>query len=291
MGHMLTLTQNHCKMQDFDQSLKERLADYRKTNPKAYLRSVASELGSNEASLIVFEEECVFLDLSKGLLSLLNEVKALGQLTAITRNDFAVSEFTSEIAAIEERGKVIIVHMSNAKIEMSATQVVLGLLVIKESRNSVQFYDKYGDSAVKFFIKDDQANITALSRAEYSHSSHGSFEDRIVRPFEISSEVKKQVGLVRALIERHADVEKEIRIVVANHAVVQSFTGQIHKVVDARGWFNILDADYNLHLKDEEIEEVYAKQTQDKVEISALSKQNRVLSLEIEKSLLTGENE
>ena len=285
---MLTLTQNHCKMQDFDRSLKERLADYRKTNPKAYLRSVASELGSNEASLIVFEEECAFLDLSKGLLSLLNEVKALGQLTAITRNDFAVSEFTSEIAAIEDRGKVIIVHMSNAKIEISATQIVLGLLVIKESRNSVQLYDKYGDSAVKFFIKDDQANITALSRAEHSHNS---FEDRAVIPFEIGSEIKKQVGLVRALIERHADLEKEIRIVVANHAVVQSFTGEIHKVVDARGWFNILDTDYNLHLKDEEIEEVYAKQIQDKVEISALAKQNKIVSLEIEKSLLTGENE
>ena len=291
---MLTLTQNHCKMRDFDQSLKERLADYRKTNPKAYLRSVASELGSNEASLIVFEEECAFLDLSKGLLSLLNEVKALGQLTAITRNDFAVSEFTSEIMAIEDQGEVIIVHMSNTKIEISATQIALGLLVIKESRNSVQFYDKYGDSAVKFFIKDDQADITALSRAEYSHSSHSSFEsraDRAVRPFEIGREIKKQVGLVRALIERHAGLEKEIRIVVANHAVVQSFTGQIHKVVDARGWFNILDADYNLHLKDEEIEEVYAKQTQDKVEISALSKQNKILSLEIEKSFLTGENE
>ena len=287
-GRMLTLTQNHCKMQDFDQSLKERLADYRKTNPKAYLRSVASELGSNEASLIVFEEECAFLDLSKGLLSLLNEVKALGQLTAITRNDFAVSEFTSEIAAIEDKGKVIRVHMSNAKIEISATQIVLGLLVIKESRNSVQLYDKYGDSAVKFFIKDDQADITALSRAEHSHSS---FEDRAVRPFEIGSEIKKQVGLVRALIERHADLEKEIGIVVANHAAVQSFTGEIHKVVDARGWFNILDADYNLHLKDEEIEEVYAKQMQDKVEISALSKQNKILSLEIEKSFLTGENE
>ena len=285
---MLTLTQNHCKMRDLDQSLEERLADYRKTNPKAYLRSVASELGSNEASLIVFEEECAFLDLSKGLLSLLNEVKALGQLTAITRNDFAVSEFTSEIMAIEDRGKVIIVHMSKAKIEISAAQIVLGLLVIKESRNSVQFYDKYGDSAVKFFIKDDQADITALSRAEYSH---GSFEDRAVRPFEIGSEIKKQVGLVRALIERHADLEKEIGIVVANYAVVQSFTGQIHKVVDALGWFNILDVDYNLHLKDEEIEEVYAKQIQDKVEISALSKQNKILSLEIEKSLLTGENE
>ena len=289
------LTQNHCKMQNLDQSLEERLADYRKTNPKAYLRSVASELGSNEASLIVFEEECAFLDLSKGLLSLLNEVKALGQLTAITRNDFAVSEFTSEIMAIEDKGEVIIVHMSNAKIEISATQIALGLLVIKESRNSVQFYDKYGDSAVKFFIKDDQADITALSRAEYSHSSsHDSFEDRAdraVRPFEIGREIKKQVGLVRALIERHAGLEKDISILVTNHSVVQSFTGQIYKVVDARGWFNILDADYNLHLKDEEIEEVYAKQTQDKVEISAFSKQNKILSLEIEKSILIGENE
>ena len=290
---MLTLMQNHCKMQNFDQSLKERLADYRKTNPKAYLRSVASELGSNEASLIVFEEECAFLDLSKGLLSLLNEVKALGQLTAITRNDFAVSEFTGEILAIEDRGKVIIIHMSNAKIEISATQIALGLLVIKESRNSVQFYDKYGDSAVKFFIKDDQADITALSRAEYSHSSHSSFEDRAdraVRPFEIGSEIKKQVGLVRTLIERHADLEKEIGIVVANYAVVQSFAGEIYKVVDARGWFNILDTNYNLHLKDKEIEEVYMKEVEDKVEISALSKQNKILSLEIEKSLLTGEN-
>lgn len=50
---------------------------------------------------------------------------------------------------------------------------------------------------------------------------------------------------------------QEIMVFVGNPGMIQIHTGPVKKVVEARGWYNVLDPDFNLHLKDTEIEQTW----------------------------------
>ena len=46
-------------------------------------------------------------------------------------------------------------------------------------------------------------------------------------------------------------------VFVGNHGTIQIHTGQVKKVVEARGWFNVLDPEFDLHIKEEDIVEAW----------------------------------
>ena len=49
--------------------------------------------------------------------------------------------------------------------------------------------------------------------------------------------------------------------------MIQIHTGPVKKVADVRGWYNVLDPDFNLHIKDSEITDTWVvrKPTEDGV--------------------------
>jgi putative hemin transport protein len=44
-----------------------------------------------------------------------------------------------------------------------------------------------------------------------------------------------------------------IMIFVGNDGIIQIHTGEVERLSEARGWFNILDERFNLHIKQDEI--------------------------------------
>jgi putative hemin transport protein len=44
-----------------------------------------------------------------------------------------------------------------------------------------------------------------------------------------------------------------IMVFVGNKGMLQIHTGEVRNVVDARGWLNVLDPDFNLHVREEAI--------------------------------------
>ncbi|MBL4651140.1 MAG: hemin-degrading factor, partial [Aureispira sp.] len=48
-----------------------------------------------------------------------------------------------------------------------------------------------------------------------------------------------------------------IMVFLGNKSCLQIFSGEIHKVVEMNGWYNVLDKDFNLHLKLEAIDEAW----------------------------------
>jgi putative hemin transport protein len=62
---------------------------------------------------------------------------------------------------------------------------------------------------------------------------------------------------IRAVLEQAAQREVPLMIFVGNRGTIQIHTGLIHKVVDARGWLNVLDAEFDLHVKEEDITEAW----------------------------------
>lgn len=69
----------------------------------------------------------------------------------------------------------------------------------------------------------------------------------------------------RRVLEESSKHNQEIMVFVGNPGMIQIHTGPVKKVVDVRGWYNVLDPDFNLHVKDAEIAEswIVRKPTED----------------------------
>jgi len=55
---------------------------------------------------------------------------------------------------------------------------------------------------------------------------------------------------VRQLLEESAKQKLEIMAFLGNEAAIQIYSGKVSKVQEAGGWFNVLDPEFNLHLRD-----------------------------------------
>lgn len=71
----------------------------------------------------------------------------------------------------------------------------------------------------------------------------------------------------RNLLELAAKEGVEIMVFVGNPGMIQIHTGPVKKVLEAKGWYNVLDPDFNLHIKEAEITDswVVRKPTEDDV--------------------------
>lgn len=55
---------------------------------------------------------------------------------------------------------------------------------------------------------------------------------------------------VRTLLENAAKQQVGIMAFLGNGALIQIYSGKVNKVMAAEGWFNVLDPEFNLHLRD-----------------------------------------
>lgn len=62
----------------------------------------------------------------------------------------------------------------------------------------------------------------------------------------------------RKILQLARDLACEIMVFVGNRGCLQIYTGAIKNLVDAQGWLNVLDANFNLHLNEAEIDSVWA---------------------------------
>lgn len=60
-----------------------------------------------------------------------------------------------------------------------------------------------------------------------------------------------------AMLEMAVASGTPIMVFLGNKSCLQIFSGNIHKVVEMNGWYNVLDKDFNLHLQLEAIEEAW----------------------------------
>ncbi len=72
-------------------------------------------------------------------------------------------------------------------------------------------------------------------------------------------EFVKQVSntVVTALLKHAADTALEIMVFVGNDGMIQIHTGKVEKIVEIPEWVNVMDKDFNLHLRTTLIHETY----------------------------------
>jgi putative hemin transport protein len=61
----------------------------------------------------------------------------------------------------------------------------------------------------------------------------------------------------RFVLEQARTRKLPIMIFVGNDGIIQIHTGEVEKVVEARGWFNVMDEKFNLHIDQDKIARAY----------------------------------
>lgn len=67
--------------------------------------------------------------------------------------------------------------------------------------------------------------------------------------------VKVDNNAARDMITKAADNQTPIMVFVGNKGMIQIHTGEVKKLLDHNEWFNVMDPDFNLHLKEPSIVE------------------------------------
>lgn len=88
---------------------------------------------------------------------------------------------------------------------------------------------------------------------------------------------------LRAAFEAAAADGTPIMVFVGSHGCIQIHTGPVKRLVEAHGWFNVLDPDFNLHLREDGVARVFSvrKPTEDGIvtSIEAFDANNRNILL------------
>lgn len=61
----------------------------------------------------------------------------------------------------------------------------------------------------------------------------------------------------RFVLEQASKRKLPIMVFVGNAGIIQIHTGEVENVLDARGWFNVMDENFNLHIDQEKIARAY----------------------------------
>lgn len=105
---------------------------------------------------------------------------------------------------------------------------------------------------------NEQADIPAFVKSwSELRDTHDFFP--LLRKFNISRHYALQVAgefarkvsndSVTKMLQHAAATGLEIMVFVSNHGNIQIHTGPVHKIVEIPGWINVMDPDFNLHLK------------------------------------------
>ncbi len=120
---------------------------------------------------------------------------------------------------------------------------------------------------------DREGLLEAWGALKDTHDFHGMLKKfgvartQAIRMAEGTFTRRLPVSTHRTIFETAAQDELPIMVFVGNNGCIEIHTGPIEKVLEARGWYNIMDPDFNLHLREEGIHETWLvrKPTEDGV--------------------------
>ena len=133
--------------------------------------------------------------------------------------------------------------------------------IVADFRNPVQSADLKVAAAVKQAGKPDSAVDVKEFQAAWNEINDVHQFSRLLSEFGVTREQGLRLGpvdkvqritpqAVRQLLEQAAKRQIEIMAFLGNDAAIQIFSGKINKVQEAGGYFNVLDPEFNLHLRD-----------------------------------------
>lgn len=148
------------------ETLKDRYQSYKEANPQVRIRNAAQELGTTEAQLVALGVGENVTKLEGEWTEVLKEIKSLGKVMALTRNDNAVHERKGVYNNVSFNGHVGLVLDPDIDLRLFMMHWASGYAV-KEAfrgdfRYSLQFFDKSGSAVHKIYLTAD-SNLDAYN--------------------------------------------------------------------------------------------------------------------------------
>lgn len=293
-------------------TLKEQYQQLKQEKPQLRIRDAAIELNVSELELLELSLNDGVIRLTGDCKEMLKDMKQLGYVMALTRNEYAVHErkgVYDNISFMAE-GKMGVAVNPDIDLRFFMTQWHHAYAA-KVSSNpnhtlySFQFFNDRGhaihkvyltaksepdayNKIVKKYRAKDQSTPTVVSNNPLSKTeelpdneidmiafqqnwidlqdTHDFFG--MLKKYKVTRTQAMRLapeGYARRLdnhaivkmLERASERQLPIMVFVGNDGCIQIHTGIVNKIVPMEGWINVMDPEFNLHLKLGGIAEVW----------------------------------
>ena len=167
-------------------ALKERFESYKLQNPSSRIREAAKQLGVSEAELVSIGSDNILL--LPEFSSILNDIPELGEVMALTRNNYAVHERKGIYTKASFHGQIGLVTNPDIDLRLFMTAWTYVFAVNENNRKSIQFFDRFGEAIHKIYLTEN-SNANAFERlvAKYILNDPPTIQIE-VKPFQASIE-------------------------------------------------------------------------------------------------------
>lgn len=153
---------------------------YKQENPKVRIRDAAKALKVTEAELVYSSESNLYL--LPDFHNLLNELKELGYVMALTRNEYAVHERKGIYSKAGFHGTIGLVVNPDIDLRLFMKDWKFVFAVNENNRKSIQFFDRFGNAIHKVYLTEKssvEAYENLLDKFQTDQPDHLSIEMQI----------------------------------------------------------------------------------------------------------------
>lgn len=283
-------------------SLREQYTAFKVENPKVRIRDAAKQLGVSEADLVAIGEKNIAL--KPEFEEILKEIKTLGYVMALTRNDDAVHERKGIYTKATFNGHVGLVVNPDIDLRLFMNAWHFGFAVHEGERQSLQFFDKDGEAVHKIYITeqsdlvayealvskyaadvqgeplntapvdktivetpDTEIDVTGFQQAwldlKDTHEFFGMLRKfgvarrQAMRLAPTGHALEISVPSLKRILEGASERDLDIMVFIGSRGCIQIHTGKVKKLLQTGPWFNVLDPEFNMHLREDAISSVW----------------------------------
>src|SRR5690554_5639936 len=151
--------------------LKDQYKAFKAENPKTRIRDAAKQLGVSEADLVGTGSNNIAL--KADFENILKEIKTLGYVMALTRNDYAVHERKGIYTKASFNGHIGLVVNPDIDLRLFMNAWHSGFAVVEGDRKSLQFFDQAGEAVHKIYLTEN-SNLKAYDQLVSSYRDDSS---------------------------------------------------------------------------------------------------------------------
>lgn len=300
------------KEQERELSLKERWNELKLENQKLRIKDCAELLKVSELELIltyIDSEDPQVIILKEKPSDIIAQVKNLGYVMALSRNEFCVHERKGVYGELSLMGQMGLIAGEDIDLRIFFSEWKYSLAIIEantdgNTKRSLQFFNKYGTAIHKIHL-NNKSDINAfddlVENFRFTSEIKLAVEQKIKQEIILNNPIQTEVdgflqawselkdtheffGLlrkyninrlqsmklaegkftkrmkvedIRILLEKASEKEVSIMVFNYNPGIVQIHTGLVHNIKILSPWVNIMDEEFNLHLREDKISQVW----------------------------------
>jgi putative hemin transport protein len=231
LGRIMALTRN-------DEIVHERKGEYKNVEVTDGHGKMGLVLGDDIDLRIFFDKwHFGFAVTSESLLALQRSFQFFGIDGAAVHKVFLTDE--SDLAAYEKLvkkyldsdQKTIVNIDSNSKKQIEKPDAEIDVEGFRKAWATMKDTHDFFGVTKKFKVSREQALRLADKEMAFQ-VPHDAYQD---------------------ILYKASETKLPIMVFVGNEGIIQIHSGEVEKIVKARGWFNVLDEKFNLHIKHDEI--------------------------------------